>query len=79
MDHDGPDVFERTVDRAISQGIETATSDILTPYPDAALYRRIESEGRLLHRDWDLYDTRHVVFQPSRLTPALLEAGYWRA
>ena len=23
----------------------------------------------MLHRDWDLYDTRHVVFRPARLTP----------
>ena len=79
MDHDGPDVFERTVEWAIEQGIETATFHILTPYPDTALHARMEAEGRLLHRDWDLYDTRHVVFKPARLTPAELEAGYWRA
>ena len=79
MDHDGPDVFERTVEWAIGQGIETATFHILTPYPDTGLYRRIEAEGRLLHRDWDRYDTRHVVFQPARLTPHQLESGYWRA
>jgi radical SAM superfamily enzyme YgiQ (UPF0313 family) len=79
MDHDGPDVFERTVEWAISQGVETATFHILTPYPDTALYQRMESQGRLLHRDWDLYDTRHVVFRPARLDPAALEAGYWWA
>jgi len=79
MDHDGPDVFERTVDWAIEQGIETATFHILTPYPDTALHQRMEAEGRLLHRDWDLYDTRHVVFKPAQLTSAALEAGYWWA
>jgi radical SAM superfamily enzyme YgiQ (UPF0313 family) len=79
MDHDGPDVFERTVEWAIEQGIETATFHILTPYPDTALHARMEAEGRLLHREWDLYDTRHVVFKPARLTPTDLEAGYWRA
>ena len=36
-------------------------------------------EDRLLHRDWDLYDTRHTVFRPARLTPQELEEGYWRA
>lgn len=79
MDHDGPDVFERTVEWAIEQGIETATFHILTPYPDTALHARMEAEGRLLHRDWDRYDTRHVVFRPKRLTPQELESGYWRA
>src|SRR2546427_5140488 len=79
MDHDGPDVFERTVEWAIAQGIETATFHILTPYPDTALHGRMESEDRLLHRDWDLSDTRHVVFKPARLLPRELEDGYWRA
>ena len=61
MDEDGPDVFERTVAWAIEKGVQTATFHILTPYPGTALYARMEAEGRLLHRDWDLYDTRHVV------------------
>jgi len=79
MDHDGPDVFDRTVDWAIRHGIETATFHILTPYPDTALHARMEAEGRMLHRDWDLYDTRHVVYRPARLDAGELEAGYWRA
>ena len=36
-------------------------------------------QGACSHEDWDLYDTRHVVFQPAQLSPAALEAGYWRA
>src|SRR5439155_1346920 len=48
-------------------------------YPDTALYRRMQAEDRALHHDWDLFDTRHVVFKPQRLTPQELEAGYWRA
>ncbi|HXM53843.1 MAG TPA: radical SAM protein [Candidatus Dormibacteraeota bacterium] len=79
MDHDGPDVFDRTVEWAIAQGIETATFHILTPYPSTALYERMAAEDRIVHRDWDRYDTRHVVFQPARLDAETLEAGYWRA
>lgn len=79
MDGDGPDVFERTVEWAVGQGIETATFHILTPYPDTALFERMDRDGRLLHRDWDLYDTRHTVFRPARMTPEQLEEGYWRA
>jgi radical SAM superfamily enzyme YgiQ (UPF0313 family) len=79
MDHDGPDVFDRTVEWAVEQGIETATFHILTPYPDTALHGRMEAEGRILHRDWDRYDTRQVVFRPARLDPRTLEEGYWRA
>jgi len=79
MDGDDESVFERTVEWAISQGIETATFHILTPYPGTALHARMRKENRILHDNWDLYDTRHVVYRPARLTPAALEAGYWRA
>ena len=36
----------------------------------------MEAEGRLLHRDWEKYDTAHVVFRPKRLTPEELLLGY---
>src|SRR5690349_6704231 len=79
MDGDGPDVFDRTVDWAVRTGLETATFHIMTPYPGTGLFRRVEAEGRIVHRDWDLYDTRHVVYRPRGLTPDQLEAGYWKA
>jgi radical SAM superfamily enzyme YgiQ (UPF0313 family) len=79
MDGEDAGVFERTVEWAIAQGIETATFHILTPYPGTGLHRRMLAAGRLLHRDWDLYDTRHVVFRPIGLRPEQLEAGYWGA
>lgn len=79
MDEDDRSVFGRTVEWAVSQGIETATFHVMTPYPDTALFKRIEAEGRLLHRRWNLYDTRHAVYQPRHLTPEQLEDGYWWA
>jgi len=76
MDADDETVFKRTVDWAITQGIETATFHILTPYPGTALYERMQNGGRILHTNWDLYDTRHTVFLPKLLSPSQLEAGY---
>lgn len=76
MDGDDQSVFQRTVEWAIEQGIETATFHILTPYPGTALYDRMKTAGRILHTDWDLYDTRHTVFRPARMTPEALEQGY---
>jgi radical SAM superfamily enzyme YgiQ (UPF0313 family) len=64
---------------AIEQGIETATFHILTPYPGTVLYDRIAAQGRLRHQNWDFYDTRHAVFQPARMSTAVLEQGYWQA
>jgi radical SAM superfamily enzyme YgiQ (UPF0313 family) len=79
MDGDGPDVFDRTVEWAVANGVETATFHIMTPYPGTALFRRMEADGRIAHRDWDLYDTRHVVYRPAGMTPRQIEDGYWRA
>jgi radical SAM superfamily enzyme YgiQ (UPF0313 family) len=79
MDNDDEDVFDRTVEWAVAQGIETATFHILTPYPSTGLYNRLQNEKRILLRNWDLYDTRHAVFRPARLSVEALEKGYWRA
>ncbi len=79
MDDDDATVFDRTVEWAVRQGVETATFHILTPYPGTALHRRLAAEGRITNHNWDLYDTRHVVFRPARMSAEALEAGYWRA
>ena len=76
MDDDDHDVFRRTVDWAIEHGITTATFHIQTPYPGTKLFARMQAEQRITTYDWDLYDTRHVVFRPARLTPQALKDGY---
>ena len=79
MDDDGPDVFDRTVDWAVRHGITTATFHIQTPYPGTRLHAQMSAQGRLLTSNWDLYDTRHVVYRPRKLTAAQLKKGYDRA
>ena len=76
MDDDDEDVFPRTVDWAIEHGMTTATFHIQTPYPGTKLFARMQAEQRIVTYDWDLYDTRHVVYRPARLTPQALEDGY---
>lgn len=76
FDHDTPEVFARTVAWVEANRLECATFHILTPYPGTPLFRQMEAEGRLLHKDWDLYDTGHVVFKPKHMTPEQLYEGY---
>jgi len=76
MDDDRGDVFARTVGWAIEQGITTATFHIQTPYPGTRLHDRMLREGRIVTNDWNLYDTRHVVYRPAQLEPQTLKAGY---
>ena len=76
MDEDGPDVFERTVDWAVRNGITTSTFHIQTPYPGTRLHQALAAAGRITSDDWDSYDTRHVVYRPARLSPGELKSGY---
>ncbi len=76
FDGDGPDVFARTAEWIEAVRLECATFHILTPYPGTPLFARLAAEGRILHRDWERYDTAHAVFRPRLMTPEQLEEGY---
>jgi len=76
LDDDDRDVFRRTVDWGIENAITTATYHIATPYPSTPFYREMEQQDRILTHNWDLYDTRHVVFQTKNLSAEELETGY---
>jgi radical SAM superfamily enzyme YgiQ (UPF0313 family) len=79
MDDDEADVFDRTVGWAVRHGVTTATFHIQTPYPGTRLHRTLSDQGRITTHDWDLYDTRHVVYRPARMSADVLKAGYDRA
>ena len=76
LDDDGPDVFKRTVDWGVQQGLTTSTYHILTPYPGTRLYKDMDAQGRILHRHWDKYDTRQVVYKTVGLSAQELKMGY---
>ncbi|MFM2057475.1 MAG: hypothetical protein RLY71_1860 [Pseudomonadota bacterium] len=79
LDHDTPDVFDSTAEFAIDCGIDLPRFAVLTPFPGTPLHRRLDAQGRILTRDWSLYDAQHVVFQPLHMTPQELAAGHERA
>lgn len=76
FDEDRRDCFTTLAQWIEVNPLECATFHILTPYPGTPLFRQMERENRLLHRDWSKYDTAHVVFRPKHLTPEELELGY---
>lgn len=76
FDHDRKDAFARMADWIETNRLECSTFHILTPYPGTPLFRQMEAQGRLLHRDWSLYDTSHAVFRPKHMSPEELEHGY---
>jgi len=56
--------------------VDSLNFHILTPYPSTELRRILEKEGRILHNEWDKYDTRHAVFKPVKMSPEQLQEGY---
>ena len=72
---------KRTVEFVDRTKIDLPRYAVATPFPNTGLYRRLEAEGRLLHRNWSLYDVEHVVSQPKQMTPERLQDGLewsWR-
>jgi radical SAM superfamily enzyme YgiQ (UPF0313 family) len=76
FDNDDESVFERAVDFLNKNQVELAYFNVLTPLPGTALFDRYEKAGRIFDRDWAKYDGKHVVFQPSRMTPEQLQEGF---
>jgi radical SAM superfamily enzyme YgiQ (UPF0313 family) len=75
MDHDTPDIFLETARLAVEAQIDLPRFAVVTPFPGTALYQRLEREGRILTRNWELYDGQHVVFQPAGMTIEELQRG----
>jgi len=82
FDTDDPEVFDRTVDKAIEMKLTMALFAILTPYPGTRLYSRLASEGRLTDPRWWLredHDRGSPYFVPARMSREQLHAGWVRA
>ncbi len=76
LDHDDEGVFERTLRFCERNRIELPSFFILTPLPGTTLFQRMESEGRLLHKDWGQYNGATVVFKPRLMTEETLQRGF---
>jgi radical SAM superfamily enzyme YgiQ (UPF0313 family) len=75
LDHDGPDVFIKTAEFAVEAKIDLPRFAIVTPFPNTALFKRLLTEGRILTKNWELYDGQHVVFRPAKLSIQELQEG----
>ncbi len=75
LDDDTQDVFLQTARFAVEARIDLPRFAVVTPFPRTPLFDRLEQEGRILTRNWELYDGQHVVFQPAQMTVAELQNG----
>ena len=76
LDHDDEGVFERTLRFCETNRIELPSFFVLTPLPGTPLFKKMESEGRLHHKDWTKYNGATVVFKPQLMTEETLQRGF---
>ncbi len=72
-DWETPEDIEKTYQFAMKHKFTFAAFNILVPYPNTPLYKKMEEEGRLLYDGkWWLhpeYRFNHAAFKPKRMTP----------
>ena len=70
------DVFEKAYNFIRATRMEHVSFTVMAPYPNTNAGRKLDAEGRILSKDWSLYDQGHVVFKPEKMTPEDLENGF---
>ncbi len=81
QDDDRPEIFDETANFVIETGIDLPRFAIQTPFPGTPLYSKLDREGRILTKNWELYDGQHVVFEPKGMSAHELYEGHihaWR-
>jgi anaerobic magnesium-protoporphyrin IX monomethyl ester cyclase len=68
-----------TVAFAKEMRLGTAQFFALTTLPGTPMTARYLEEGKVLNRNWHLYDAHHVVIEPARMTPHLLQQEITRS
>ncbi len=75
MDFDGRDVFAKTLEFLRECHVDAIQLNIMTPLPGTPLFEDFQQKGRIRSRDWRLYDFRHVVMEPMKMSPGELQDG----
>jgi radical SAM superfamily enzyme YgiQ (UPF0313 family) len=78
FDTDTREVFEKTLSMIKDLEIDVADFSILTPFPGTPLFKKLDNQGRILTKDWKVYNMGHAVFRPNHMTPEELEDGVRR-
>jgi hypothetical protein len=78
-DSDTLDSMAVTADFALEHGLNSAQFLALTPLPGTRQTTQFEAEGRIITKNWSLYDGHHVVFWPKNMTPFELQEAIMQA
>ncbi len=78
FDTDDKSVFEKTVELVNKLHLDLPRYTAYTPFPGTPIFKKLESENRIIEYNWSLYDAQHVVFRPKLMSPEELQEGlFW--
>ena len=67
-DEDTKDTIRNTVKFAKRNNLDSVQFMVLTPLPGTNFFNKMERDGRVITKDWSLYDAHHVVFRPEKMS-----------
>ncbi len=76
MDGDTEEMLLSLPEQIKYLNLNLARFAILTPVPNSPLYKQMESEGRIITKNWDKYSQNEVVFKPQNMSPERLAQIY---
>ncbi len=68
LDSDDENTLQNTLDFVISAKIDYVRYTINTPFPGTKYFEKLQKQNRILEKDWNLYDCRHCVIKPAKLS-----------
>ncbi len=78
FDNDNTSTFKEILNFLIKNKVPLLYLFILTPFPGTRLYKELEKEGRIIHKNWSKYDGLNVVYSPKHISAKELESSYWQ-
>ncbi len=73
FDHDTEEQLLQMPEKVDYLGLDMVRYAILTPLPGSKLFNDLDSQGRIITRDWSKYNQKCAVFQPIHMSPERLE------
>jgi radical SAM superfamily enzyme YgiQ (UPF0313 family) len=75
FDGDDASVFRSTLEFNIGIKYDACAFSTLTPYPGTLTWYEMKKANRIVSFDWSMYDQRHVVYRPARMSAEDLRIG----
>jgi len=75
FDEHTPDIFKETLSFVKDIKVDKVVPHFMIPFPGTVTFTKLDEDGRILTKDWSMYDGSHAVYKPKNMTTTELEEG----